>query len=249
MKRTWRVGVSLVLIALLAAGFTKYTGEEIRNRIKNYLNTSKNYKEQGTIKQPEIPGYQLLASNAARGVYVYGKKLDSAQYFNQVLVKTKTAQKQYNWTATTRNPVLVFADLTGNGQGEIVTIFVTAFGTGLLKSDVHVVNMGLTKEIPVEKAGAAAQRLITSRVEGQQIVFAAGGREYRVRPRIGAGGIQAEYKNLEYGNVVTYRVEGSRLIAAVGVQTNPFAYLGEFTLVYTYRGGRLVPQVTSFRQL
>lgn len=249
MKRAWRVGVSVILIALLAAGFTKFSGEEIRYRIKKYLKTSKNYKEQSIIIQPEIPGYHLLAGNTARGVYAYGKKLDSAQYFNQVLIKTKTGEKQFNWVATTRNPVLTFADITGSGEEDIVTIFITAFGTGLLKSEVHIVNMGLTKEIQVEKAESAAQRLITSRVEGQEIIFKAGGKEYRVRPEVGAGGIQGEYKNLEYGNVVIYRIEGNRLIATVGVQTNPVAFLGEFTLVYTYRGGRLVPQVTGFKKL
>lgn len=248
MKKTWRVVTSVILIAFAIIGFGKFTGEEIRYRVKSYLKTNKDYKEQRVMNQPEVPGYQLLASNTARGVYVYGKKLDSAQYFNQILVKTKTSQKQFNWTATARSPVLTFADVTGSGEENIVIIFITAYGTGLLKSDVHIVNMSLTREIPVDDPVTAAQRLITSRIEGQEIVFRAGGKEYRVRPIVGAGGIQGEYKNLEYGNVVTYRVEGNRLIATVGVQTNPFAFLGEFTLVYSYRGGRLVPQVMNFKK-
>lgn len=199
--------------------------------------------------QPELQNYQLIVSNPTRGVFVYGKKLDGKQYFNQILVVTPVSQKEFNWKGSTKNPRLILSDVTGSGQENIVIIFVTAYGTGFTESQVHILDMALTKEIPVENPVSAAQRLITPSVQGQKIVFSAGGKEYRVKPKVGAGGIQRQYSNLQYGSIVSYAVENNKLMATVTVETPYNIFLGEFTIVYTYRDGKLVPQVMNFISL
>lgn len=241
------IGTTLIITLLI----TLCTGtilERFHNN-DNYLKVSKNFNVQSNLFQPELPGYQLIISNPVKGVYVYGKKLDSQPYFEQVLVKTKTAQRLFNWKASTKNPRLMFANITGGGAEYEVIIFVTGYGTGILESEIHVLDRTLTKEIPVEKPETAAQRLIKSRIEGQEIVFNAGGKDYRVSPRIGAGGISQQLKNLQYGSVVNYNVVNNRIYATVSVQTSPSYVLGEFTLMYSYSGGKLVPQVVNFRKL
>lgn len=199
--------------------------------------------------QPELQNYKLITSLPAKGIFVYGKKVGDRPYFDQVLVKTPSSQKEYNWKATMKNPRVFTADITGSGRENIVVEFVTAYGTGFIESKVHVVDMALSREIPVEDPVEALQRSVRSSVQGQEIVFSAGGREYRVRPKAGAGGIQREYNNLNYGSIVSYVVEGNQLKATVtaGTPYNPF--LGEFTLVYAYRDGKLVPQVANFISL
>jgi hypothetical protein len=231
------------MIMILAASCGGIGPEIIKYRGK--IEVNKEYESEKVI-QPEQEGYVLITSRPGDGVFVYGKKQDGLSYFQQVLIKTRTAQKVFNWKATKKNPVLMLADVTGSGKNDIVLIFTTAFGTGFYESQIHVVDMGLTGEIPVENPIVSAQRLIKASVQGEEIVFNAGGRTYRVKPSVGSEGIQAEYSGLQYGNIVNYSIENSRLRAAVMVSTLSNSYLGEFILVYSYEEGRLVPRVTSF---
>jgi hypothetical protein len=248
MKNIWKIVGTTLLVVLFIALFTGIALESFKDN-ENAVRVSRNLNEQGKLNQPEIPGYQLIVSNPDKGVAVYGKKLDSQPYFEQVLVKTDSAQRVFNWKASTKNPRLMFANITGSGEEYEVIIFVTAYGTGILDSEIHVLDKSLTKEIPVEKPEVAARRLIRSRGEGQEIVFTAGRQEYRVKPSIGPAGIAQELKNLQYGSVVNYNVVNNKIYATVSVQTNPSVILGEFTLLYTFTGGKLVPQVTNFKKL
>lgn len=199
--------------------------------------------------QPELQNYQLITSVPAKGIFIYGKKLEGKPYFEQVLVKTPISQRKFNWKATMKNPRLYLADITGSGRESIVAIFVTAIGTGFLESQAHVVDMALTREIAVEDPSQAAERLITSSVQGQEIVFHSGGKEYRVKPKAGAAGIQGEHSSLYYGSIVNYGVINNKLKATVTVETPYNKFLGEFTLEYNFRNGRLVPEVVNFISL
>lgn len=249
MKINWKGIVVTILVSLIVIGLTLNALQSERYKEDDRLSVSKEYSEKSMINQPKLPGYQLITGNPSRGIFIYGKKLDSQPYFQQVLVRTQTAQKIFNWKATTKNPVLTFADITGSGEQNIIIIFVTAYGTGLLESQVHILNKALTKEIPVENPVLASQRLITSRIDGQDIVFRAGGKEYRVRPSVGPGGIQEAYNNIQFGSIVNYRVENNKLLATVSLDTGSSAILGEFTLQYSYAGGKLLPQVIGFRRI
>jgi hypothetical protein len=192
------------------------------------------------------PGYQLIVADSGKGVSVYGKKISSLPYYERVLIKTGSAQREFGWKATRRNPRLIISDVTGSGEESIVLVFVTALGTGFLQSDVHVVNMSLTREIPVMDPVLSAKRLINSSVQGKELVFKSGGVEYRVRP---GGELGGEYSNLLYGSIVSYSVDNNRLMANITVQTALGKFLGSFTLTYSYTGGRLVPRVTGFKSV
>lgn len=246
MKPIYKSIMSITLVALIVFIGIKTVPEALNYRDKAEVTTD--FKVNEPV-QPDLQNYQLIMSMPAKGVFVYGKKLDSKPYFQQILVKTPTAQKEFNWKGTTKNPRLILADITGSGKENIIIVFVTAYGTGFSESQIHILDMNLTKEIPVEDPVSAAQRLITSSVQGQELVFKAGGKEYRVRPKVGAGGIQRQYSNLQYGSIVSYAVENNKLMATVTVETPYNIFLGEFTLVYTYRDGKLVPQVVNFISL
>ncbi|MDF2672274.1 MAG: hypothetical protein K0R09_539 [Clostridiales bacterium] len=246
MKKIFKSIISIILIALIIFIGVKTFPEAIKYRGKVKVSTDLKENE---LVQPELQNYQLISSIPAKGVYVYGKKLEGKPYFEQVLVKTPTSQREFNWKATTKNPRLILADITGSRQENIVIVFVTAYGTGFIESQIHVLDMALTKEIPVEEPSLAAQRLVASSVQGQEIVFKAGGREYRVTPKVGAGGIQRQYSSLQYGSIVNYAVENNKLKATVTVETPYNIFLGEFTLVYTFRNGKLVPEVVNFINL
>jgi hypothetical protein len=246
MKNIWKSAGTILLVILIITGCSM---QGISKNGSKGLNVSKEYREISVQNQPQLPGYQLIVSNPSKGVFVYGKKIEGQSYFQQVLVKTQTAEKLFSWKATIVNPVLTFANVTGSGEENIIIMFVTAYGTGYFQSQVHVLNKELTREIPVEAPDLAAQRLITSRIDGKDIVFSAGGKEYRVTPRVGPGGIQEAYNNIQFGSVVNYRVENNRLLATVTVQTNPSSVIGEFTLVYSFKDGKLTPQVTGFRRV
>lgn len=232
-------GIALIMLTLTGPA-TFVSAVDSRALIK--LNT------EPEVSGPQIPGYDLIVSNPAKGVYVYGKKQPGKPYFERVLIKTKLAQREFNWKATTKNPGLILADLTGTGQESVDIIFVTAYGTGLYESQIHILSMDLKREIPVENPAVAAKRLIRPSIQGKDIVLRAGNKEYRVRPSVGPGGLARELQNLQYGAVVAYKVENNKLKATVTVQTNPSTFLGEFTLVYNYKGGRFVPEVESFKK-
>lgn len=237
MKKTWKRIVGVFIIVLLVMVGIRYTeGEALR--------TSGTRQNQSLANAPTIPGHELISSDPAKGVYVYGKIGQSKTYFSEVLVKTNQAQKTFNWKASTKNPGLWTADIEGKGLNDIVTTFVTAYGTGLYESDIHVVDMGLSKEIPIENPKTAAKRLITSRVQGQEVIFTTDGKEYRVKP---SGAPGANYNNLNYGSVVIYNVKDNKIIATVTVQDSLLSFIGEFTLTYSYKDGKLVPQVTGFK--
>lgn len=246
MKKICKLIASIMLMVLIAGADAMPALSAANYMGKATINTNLGIDK---FIQPEMQGYKLIVSAPEKGVFVYGKKIDDKPYFEKVLVKTPVSQREFNWKATTKNPRLTIADVTGSGQENIVVVFITAYGTGLIESQVHVTDMALMREIPVEDAVEASQRLIKSSVQGQDIVFNAGGREYRVRPRTGAGGVQREYSNLSYGSIVSYVVENNRLKSTVTVGTPYNPFLGEFTLVYTYRDGRLVPQVVNFISL
>lgn len=230
MKNIWKGLFGVLIIALLVMG-------GIRFMERGALRAS-------TKSAPEIPGYELITSKPNKGLYVYGKLGQSKSYFNEVLVKTPRGQKTFKWKASTKNPGLFSADIEGKGEDDVVLVFVTAYGTGIYESDIHVLDMGLLKEIPVENPKTAAKKLITSRVQGQEVIFTSGGREYRAKL---SGSPGADYKNLLYGGVVIYNVENNKIIATVTVQDNALSFIGEFTLTYSYINGKLVPQVTGFK--
>jgi hypothetical protein len=237
MKNIWKSLVGVLVIALLIIGGIRYTEQEA-------LRVNGTKEDQSLQKAPQIPGYELITSKPEKGVYVYGKIGQSRTYFNEVLVKTPQGQKTFKWKASTKNPGLWVADVEGKGVDDVVMVFITAYGTGLYESEIHVLDMGLIREIPIEDPRLAAKGLITSRVQGQQIIFTAGGKEYRA----GLGGASgADYKNPLYGSVVIYNLENNRIIATVTVQNNALSFIGEFTLTYSYKNGRLVPQVTGFK--
>lgn len=246
MKKVYKSILSITLIILFIFIGVKTYPETIKYKGKVKVNSDLKVNK---LSQPDLENYQLIISMPAKGVYVYGKKLDLKPYFEQVLVKTPTSQREFNWKATTKNPRLILADITGNGQEDIVVVFVTAYGTGFIESQIHVLDMALTKEIPVEDPAIAAQRLIASSIQGQEIVFKAGGKEYRVKPKVGAGGIQRQFSNLQYGSIVSYVVENNKLKATVTVETPYNMFLGEFEILYTYRNGKLLPEVVNFISL
>lgn len=243
MKKNYKSICSVVLIGLAVFIGVKTLSEVGIHKSNIRASTNLGISE---FIQPELQNYQLITSIPARGVSAYGKKLAGKPYFEQVLIKTPAAQREFNWKATMKNPRLFLADITGSGKESIVVIFVTAHGTGFVESQAHVVDMGLTKEIALEAPSTAVRRLVTPSVQGQEILFKAGGKEYRVRPKVGAGGIQREYSNLYYGSIVNYEVENNKLKATVTVETPYNIFLGEFALEYTYRDGRLVPEIVNF---
>lgn len=248
MKNIFRFIGTVLLIGLLIVLFSEVNIDDKKTKENSVLNVSKIYNKESSIKQPDLQGYQLIISNPAKDVFVYGKKIDSQPYFNKVLVKTSTTQREFNWKATTKNPQLMFADLTGGGKENIAIVFVTAYGTGVYESQIHVLNQSLTNEFPVQDPVLSVKRLVTSKIQGDEIVFAAGGKEYRVKPQVGSGGISSFYRNLQYGSVVTYNVENNGLRATVSVQGNSNIF-GDFILDYSYEGGKLTPRVTDFKKL
>lgn len=246
MKTFNKLIVSIIFTALILFMGIKFPAEakEYSCNLKVIFRFKAN-----ELVQPELQNYKLIASVPAKGVFVYGKKLDDRPYFEQVLVKTPTAQREFNWKVTTRDLRLVLSDITGDGQEELVLISVTAYGTGFIETKTHVTDMSLKREIPVEDPVEASQRLIKPSIQGQEIVFSADGKEYRVKPKTGAGGIQREFSNLSYGSIVSFAVENNRLKATVTVGTPYNPVLGEFALVYSYSGGKLVPNVVNFISL
>lgn len=246
MGKIYKLIGSIILIALIV--FTGIKAVPLAIKYRDKVKATVDIKINESF-QPDLQNYQLISSIPPKGVFVYGKKLEDKPYFQQVLVKTPVSQKEYNWKATTKNPRLILADITGSGQENIVLVFVTAYGIGFMESEIHILDMTLTKEIPVEDPPNTAQRLITPSVQGQEIVFRAEGKEYRVMPKVGAGGIQKEFSNLQYGSIVNYVVENNKLKATVTVETPYNIFLGEFTIIYTYMNGKLIPQVVNFINL
>lgn len=246
MKKIYKILGSIILIALFVFAGIKAPSRGRDDKGNLEVSTNLGIEE---LAQPDMQNYQLITSMPGKGVYVYGKKLQGKPYFDEVLIKTPRAQREFNWKATLKDPRLFIGDITGSGQDSIVLIFITAYGTGFIDSKVHVVDMPLTKEIPVEDPSLAARRLITANVVGQEIVFKTGGREYRVKPKVGAAGIQRELANLYYGSIVNYGVENNKLRSTVTVETPYNIFLGEFTLEYNYKDGKLVPEVVNFISL
>jgi hypothetical protein len=246
MKRNMVLIVILVLSTFIFSGSAQITlpGYEYEEAV--VINMYDRNSDEFMLSKTQPAGYQLIVGDTSKGVLVYGKKIGNLPYYERVLIKTRSAQREFGWKATSRNPRLIVSDVTGSGEESIVLIFVTALGTGFLQSDVHVVNMSLTREIPVMEPVLAAKRLITSSVQGKEIVFKSGGVEYRTRP---GGELGGEYSNLLYGSIVSYSVENNRLMANMTVQTALGKFLGTFTLTYSYSGGMFVPRVTGFKSI
>lgn len=247
MKRISKTFLTFILISLLIKESAAALSVDALYPMAFTAVKSTIMLENANKKQPEIPGYHLIAGNPNRGVFVYGRKIDNEPYYNQVLVKTRTSQKLFNWKATDKDPGLMFSDLTGSGKDNIIIVFVTAYGTGYYQTQMHVLDSEGKQEIPYENPVLAAKRLIKAGTQGQNIVFKSENREFKTRLPMGEKNINEEIQNLQYGSIVNYSMENNRLKAIVSVQTNPNYILGEFTMLYDYQDGKLTPHVTAFK--
>lgn len=241
IKRRIYVITSVVVLAMLV-----YSGVKIIGQLDK-VKVNANYTE--VVSQPDLPGYQLIISSTEKNVFVYGKKIPGRPYYEQVLVKSGTKQKEFDWKASAKSPKLDFANVTGSGQDNIVVVFVTSYGTGLLETQAHVVDSTTLYEILFEDAATAVKRLVTASVQGDEILFKTDGKEFRVKPKVGAGGIQKQFSNLYYGSIVNYVVENNKLKSTITVETPYNTFLGEFTIVYSYKNRKLVPEIVNFISL
>jgi hypothetical protein len=126
MRRYWKLMVYIILVVFLISGCTNINPKDRKYNRENTMEVDRSSNDAKAAIQPELQGYQLIASNSAKGIYIYGKKIDSKPYFNKVLVKTRTAQREFDWKATTKNPLFYLSDITGSGEDSIVVIFVTS---------------------------------------------------------------------------------------------------------------------------
>jgi hypothetical protein len=91
MKPIYKSIMSITLVALIVFLGIKTVPEALNYRDKAEVITEFMVNEP---VQPDLQSYQLIMSVPAKGVLVYGKRLDSKPYFQQILVKTPTAQRE-----------------------------------------------------------------------------------------------------------------------------------------------------------
>lgn len=205
-------------------------------------------KAYSKLDEPDPKEYKLIISDKAKDVYIYGKKIDSQPYYNQVLVKTKEAQKLFDWKATDKNPSLIVKDITGSGKDNVAIIFITSYGTGAYKSSIHIVGYDLKEDIKVADPAAYVKDNIKTEIEGQNVIFSHGDKKYTVTSKAMLKSPEDAMKNLQFGSVITYSILNEKLYASVSAQVSPYSMLGAFILEYDYKDGEFVPQIKNFKE-
>lgn len=182
----------------------------------------------------------FVVASKDQKVKLYANKEEGTGYLG-VKLDVNGVTKEFDWsfTSTGSKPVVLYTDLTGDGEEEAVVIIQTGKGTQLDNYDMHVLNPKDLSEIKVQDFEDVVVKNIKSEVSKNDdgtlsITVETQGKEKKFKYYFDPSP-DYDQSELGFGAIIIYYVEEQKikLNFTGSVGTSPFAAC-EFTATYAF---------------
>ncbi|GAB6990399.1 stalk domain-containing protein [Paenibacillus pini] len=143
-------------------------------------------------------------------------------------------------------PVIISADVDGDGQKEWIIILTTGYGTGVYESKVFVVNAITGKEIPVEDAKTLFLKQFNGQFSEKGASLNISDKDFVIPPTKIQTDASNRFTHPSVGSIIQYDVEGDLLKATTAVQLSPTEFVGDVTIEYSFKNGVLQGNTVDF---
>lgn len=205
----------------------------------------KNIKYDGKAGVVEVSDrMKVIWEDKSKGIKLSGSLRENGMY-ERIRISTPSFSRNLSIESFNgRDPQVITADLTGDGEEEIIVITNIGYGTGLSLSDLIVLDAHgeiILHEDPL----IAMMKQFTGRVTEQEVEVNMNGKV----TKISKAQIEAEPSHLfgpGIGSILYYSVENNTLHARAAVQISPAEFIGDLQMSYVYKNGVLQAGQASF---
>lgn len=183
----------------------------------------------------EIP--HAIASNPHSKVYLYPFECSKA-LIKGFILESNGQRKYFDWINIAKpgwEPQLECLDIDNDQKDEIVIILTEAEGTGLLLSQIHILDIDTLQEIPVENPlnyiNKQVHTSITKILNELEISVKIGEKESYLCKRELPGSAN---ENIYFGSIIKFELEDQNLCCSVPGAYSPAGFVGDFRIYYVY---------------
>ena len=185
-------------------------------------------------------GYDMVSKSSKDNITMYAKKIDGLYYDFKIDFKGSIASRPF-WLSVANNPSyapqLIYKDINGDGNKELIIILNKGYGTGVLLEEVYVFDTDNNRfgEVLVDNPLAVVLKNTKTRLKSTEAKISIGDKHYVVD--ISPISIKPEnvFKDIFFGGIIKYEVENNLLIARLAAQVSPTHSIGEVIITYEYR--------------
>lgn len=192
----------------------------------------------------------VLAEAAAANVTITGIEQKNNELFAPITVHIGSTSKTYQWENVSNAdyyPELIVTDLDLDGKEEVYLFTVKGYGTGVLNSEAHIMNMDFTEIAAPNPNKDLKSKLSSSVVEknGQQVyTIQFNANTYTFAFQIDAAAMW--FEEAAVGKVTSYRIEDHRLIVSQSLQVSPSIFVGTLDTSYRLDNGQFKLDDSTF---
>lgn len=187
---------------------------------------------------------KVIWEDKSKGIKLSGSLRENGMY-ERIRISTPSFSRNLSIESFSgRDPQVITADLTGDGEEEIIVITNIGYGTGLSLSEMVVLDADgsiILHEDPL----IAMMKQFTGRVTDEGVDVELNGKITKF-PKAQIQADPAYLFGPAIGSVLYYSVEKNTLNARAAVQTSPAQFIGDLQMSYFYKNGILQAGQASF---
>lgn len=188
-------------------------------------------------KTVDIKFPHAIASNPQKKVYLYPFECSKA-LIKGFILESNGQRRYFDWINMAKpgmEPQLACLDINNNHKDEIVIILTKDEGTGVLISEIHILDIDTLEEIPVEHPleyiNKQVQTSITKSSTALSISIKIGDKESYLCKRELPGSAN---DNIYFGSIIKFELEGQSICCSVPGMYSPAGFVGDFRIYYFY---------------
>lgn len=115
----------------------------------------------------EPKGTKVEVAKTSDGIKILANKPEAGDLFQGITIQTKDLSKSFDWNTSSNPayyPVAEVGDFYTGNKDELVVILTKGHGTGVLRQEIHVLNVEDLSEIPVDSPEEAIKREVKSKL-------------------------------------------------------------------------------------
>lgn len=192
----------------------------------------------------------LLAELKDQNISIYSEKTDQYGSFIDLLLNIKGKSKSMHWTninSPSFYPALFYKDINGDGKNELIIVLTTAEGTGVYIQQIHVLDPDNFSEFKVESPLDFIKKNVEAKVLSNGVQITMNNSTIFIDKTKIVSDPKQWFSDVSYSNHIKFNIENNSLIADVGVQVSPSAYVGKIVAEYHYVDGTYTITKITFK--
>jgi len=185
-----------------------------------------------TVKETKI-----VASIPEKGIFL--SAVDTGEMYKDFKLKigdfTRYLKLWKNINVPAFVPQLILSDINQDKQDELIVILTTGEGTGINKTEAHVVNVGKFYESYVDDTRSIILKNLITKISNNVVEITIGNKTTKVDIKHWNISPENLFKNVVFDNIIIFDVIENELIANVVAQISPTVFIGDIKISYIYK--------------